>query len=349
MKALVTGASGHIGSHVVRSAIDAGMKPIAFVREKSDRRALAGLDVETRTGDILDQASLVRACEGVDVLFHVAAVYKNFTPNPDDIIKPAIEGTKNAIAAARAAGVKRLVYTSTGATMGFTPDPKRPITEDDFLETAATPYIRAKIEAEKVVREAAKSDGLEIVILNPSGVFGPRDYRIGPATRAIIGLLQGDPTFFYVGVTDVRDVGRAHVLAAEKGKHGRRYLVVGDTVSPAQVRDAYGRIAGIKPPTFAPPRFLLNFLAGRMEKQALATGGDANLTRDMLKDALGKHLAYDGSRSKSELGMTYRPAEEVIRDTIRWLLFMGALKPKVDAKVRKAMGAAAEPDADWTK
>ena len=349
MKALVTGANGHIGSHVVRAALDAGMKPIAFVREKADRRGLAGLDVEVRTGDILDRASLARACEGVDVLFHVAAVYKNFSANPDDILRPAVEGTKNAIAAARAAGVKRLVYTSTGATVGFAADPKSALTEDDFLETAETPYIRGKIEAEKVVREAAKENGLEIVILNPSGVFGPRDYRLGPATRGIVGLLQGDPAFLHMCITDVRDVGKAHVLAAQKGEHGRRYLVVGDVMSPVQLRDAYGRLTGIKPATFTPPRFLLNFLAGRMEKQAAATGGDANLTRALVKDAIGRHLVYAGSRSRTELGMTYRGGEDVIRDAVRWALFTGALKPKVDAKVRRAMGAAAEPDPDWTK
>jgi len=305
--------------------------------------------VEVRTGDILDQASLTRACEGVDVLFHVAAVHRNFSPNPDDIIRPAVEGTKNAIAAARAAGVKRLVYTSSGATVGFTADPNHALGEDDFLDTAAHAYTRAKIEAEKVAREEAKSEGLEIVILNPSGVFGPRDYRITPATRGIVGILQGDPIFFHLHVTDVRDLGKAHVLAAEKGKHGRRYIIVGDHVSPVQVRDMYAKISGIRPATFQPPRFLANFLAGRMEKTATATGGDAGLTRGMVTDNFGRHLVYDGSRARSELGVTCRPAEECTRDTIRWLLFMGALKPKVDAKIRKVMGAAAEPDPDWTK
>ena len=166
---------------------------------------------------------------------------------------------------------------------------------------------------------------------------------------AIVGVLQGDPAFLHMCVTDVRDVGRAHVLAAQKGEHGRRYLVVGDVMSPAQLRDAYGRIAGVTPATFTPPRFLLNFLAGRMEKVAAATGGDANLTRALVKDAVGKHLVYEGSRSRAELGATYRGGDEVIRDALRWVLFMGALKPKVDAKVRRAMGAAAEPDPDWTK
>ena len=346
MKALVTGGNGHIGCHVVRSAIDAGITPIAFVREKSDRRGLAGLDVEVRTGDLLDAASLARACEGVELLFHVGAVHRNFSANPDDIVRPAVEGTKNAIAAARSAGIRRIVYTSTGATIGFTSDPKRPLTEDDFLETAASPYTRAKIEAEKVARAC---DDVEMVILNPSGVFGPRDYRITPATRGVVGLLGGDPAFLHLHLTDVRDVGRAHVLAAQKGKPGRRYIVVGDVVSPEQTRDGFAEIAGVKPATFTPPRFVARFLAGRMEKRAAKSGGDAGLTRAIVEDNLGKHLVYDGTRARSELGMTYRAAHDVLRDAIRWLLFIDALPPKVAKKVRAKMGPTADPDADWVR
>jgi dihydroflavonol-4-reductase len=347
MKALVTGANGHIGSHVVRAALGAGMKPVAFVRQGADMRGLAGLDVEVRTGDILDAASLERACAGIEVLFHVAAAHRNFAADPEDIVKPAVVGTRNAIAAARAAKVPRVVYTSTGATVGFTDDPKRALTEEHFLEKAAHPYSRAKIEAERVALESAGKGGVEVVILNPSGVFGPRDHRLTPATRAIVGILQGDPLFLHLSLTDVRDVASAHVLAAQRGAPGRRYLVVGEPQTPAAVRDMLVRLAGIKPPLFQPPRWLARFMAGRMEKKALATGGDAPLTRAMVEDNIGRHLVYDGSRARKELGATFRGPEEVLRDTIRWLLFVDALKPRVAAKVRSTMGPAAEPDPDW--
>src|SRR5581483_2238912 len=228
MKVLVTGANGHIGNHVVRSALAAGMTPVAFVRPNADRRAIADLDVEVRTGDILDEASVKKAMDGIELVFHVAAAHKNFAADPSAITDPAIKGTRNVAVAMRAAGVKRMVYTSTAATIGFTSDPNKPLAEDHFLETTINPYVRGTIDAEKI----ALDSGVETVVVNPSGVFGPRDYRITPATRAIVGILQGDPIFFSVCVTDVRDVGAAHVLAATKGKPGRRYLLTGQAVSP---------------------------------------------------------------------------------------------------------------------
>ncbi len=123
----------------------------------------------------------------------------------------------NVLEAARAAGVRRVLYTSTAATVGLTADPARALTEDDFVEAAEAPYMRAKIEAERAARAATV---LDVVILNPSGVFGPRDYRITPSSRAIVGALQGDPMFLHFCVTDVRDVASAHVLAATKGQEG---------------------------------------------------------------------------------------------------------------------------------
>jgi dihydroflavonol-4-reductase len=348
MKALVTGANGHIGGQVVRAALRAGMQPIAFVRPNADRRALAGLDVEVRMGDILDLESLKRGCDGVEVLFHVAAPHRQFAVDAADITRPTVEGTRNAIAAARATHVRRVVYTSTGATVGYTADPKRPLTESDFLATAAAPYARGKIEAERVALEEAERGDLEVVVVNPSATFGPRDHRLTPASRAIVGLLQGDPAFLHLCISDVRDVGAGHVLAATKGRSGRRYLLVGDPKSPAEVRDMLGRLTGIRPATFLPPRFVLKFLAARMEKRAAKSGGDAPLTRAIVEDNFGRHLVYDGARAWAELGATFRPAEDTLRDAIRWLLFVGALKPSVVAKVRRAMGAAAEPDADWS-
>ncbi|HEY3358537.1 MAG TPA: NAD-dependent epimerase/dehydratase family protein [Polyangia bacterium] len=347
MRALVTGATGHIGGHVVRACLAAGIEPVAFARPGSDRRALAGLDVELREGDLLDAASLRRACAGVEVVFHVASPHRNFTPDPDTIMRPAVDGTRNVLAAARAAGVRRVVVTSSGATVGFTADPSRPLDERAFLETARSVYSRAKIAAEALARAEAQKDGLEIVTTNPSGVFGPRDHRVTPATAALVGLLQGDPAFLAVCVTDVRDVAAGHVLAAQKGRHGQRYLLTGDVATPPALAEMFQRLAGVKPATFRPPRFLLSFLAGRMEKKAAAAGTDAPLTRAQVEDVFGRHLAYDSTRARRELGATFRPPADVLRDAFRWLLFLDALKPKVAAKVRAALGEHAAPDPDW--
>jgi dihydroflavonol-4-reductase len=349
MRALVTGANGHIGSHVVRRCLADGIEPVAFVRPGADLRALAGVDVERRTGDVLDADSVRRACEGVELVFHLASPHRNYAPDPEAIVRPAVEGTKNVFAAARAAGVRRVVVTSSGAAVGFTDDPSKPLDETAFLASAKSAYTRSKIEAEAVARKEAEAGGLEVVITNPSGVFGPRDYRITPASAALRGLLQGDPSFLGVCATDVRDVAACHVLAARKGRPGQRYLVTGDGLSPAALSALFAKLAGVKPPTFRPPRFLLSFLAGRMEKAAAAAGTDAPVTRDAIADVFGRHLLYDSTRARTELGATFRPAEDVLRDAFRWLLFIDALKPGVAAKVRATLGDRAAPDADWTR
>jgi dihydroflavonol-4-reductase len=347
MKALVTGANGHIGSHILRAARSGGIEPIAFVRPGSDRRAMLDLDVEVREGDLRDADSVERAMSGVEVVFHAGAVHRNWAADHDDILRPAIDGTRNVLLGARKRGVRRIVLTSSGATVGFTPDPRKALDESSYLKHVESPYARSKIEAEAVARE--EGEGLEVVTVNPSGVFGPRDYRLTPATRAIMGLVQGDPAFFHVCITDVRDVAEGHVLAATRGHAGERYLLTGDPCSPEIVRKHLQALAGVSPPLFRPPRFLAWLLAWGMERKAGKTGGDAGLTRAMVADNFGRHLVYDSSRARRQLGVSFRAAREVLRDTLRWLLFVDALTPKAAGKVRAALGSEVAPDADWER
>lgn len=349
MKLFVTGATGHIGNNVVRAAVDAGHEVIAFARPKADRRGLSGVACEVREGDLLDAASVERAMQGAGAVLHVGAVHRNMTANPDDIVRPAVEGTRAVLDAAEKLGVRRVVLTSSGATVGFAKDPTKPLDESSHQERTKSAYIRGKVEQEKLALERAKAGRVEVVVLNPSGVFGPRDYKPTPATKAVVSLLQGDPLFFAVCTTDVRDVARAHLLALDKGTSGERYIVTGDNLTPKEASALYEEVGGVRLSTFRPPGFLLRFLVGRMEKKALADGSDPATTRDALWDVDGGHLVYDATKSKEQLGMTYRPARDVVRDTLRWLLFVDALAPKVAAKVRAKLGDAAAPDADWTK
>ena len=349
MNVLVTGANGHIGNHVVRACLAAGMKPAAMVRPGSDRRALAGLDVEIREGDIVDAASVDRAVHDVEIVFHVAAVHRNWSSDESTFMRPAVEGTRNVLDAAKRAGVRRVVCTSSGATVGFASDPSHPLDESATNAGGKNVYTRAKIAGEGVALEAARERGQDVVITNPSGVFGPRDYRLTPATRGIIGLLQGDPSFFALCFTDVRDVAQGHVLAATKGRSGERYVLTGDMLLPPQVCELFAKETGIRPRAMLPPKFLLRWIAGAAERRARKTGEDAAVTRDAVDDVYGRHLAYDATRARSELGATFRPAGDVLRDAVRWVLFMDALKPKVAARARAAMGAAAAPDPDWTR
>jgi dihydroflavonol-4-reductase len=209
--------------------------------------------------------------------------------------------------------------------------------------------VQAKLASEQLVLAAHAAGVVDAVVVNPSGVLGPRDHRLTPATRAILGALHGDPLFLHLCLTHVQDVARGTVLAAQKGKGGQRYLLTGQPQSPAQLRALFSRNAGVRPATFTPPRFLLNFLAGRMEKKARTTGEDAGLTRASLDDVWGKHLAYDSTRARDELGATFVPAEQTLRDTLRWLLFKDAVKPGPAARVRAALGEAAAPEASWVQ
>lgn len=347
MKALVTGANGHIGSQVVRACINSGMEPVACVRESSDLRGLAGLDLETRHADLLDKAAIARAMKGVELVFHVAAAHRNFAVDTNDIIAPAVDGTRNVLSAARNAGVSRVVYCSSGATVGFTDDPSVALNESHFLEKAASPYVRGKIEAEKLALKVAEEGDLDVVIVNPSGVFGPLDYRVTPASSALVGLLQGDPAFMAVCVTDVRDVAQGHILAAQKGKSGQRYLLAGSPLQPKALSDTFAELSSIRPKVMRPPRFLVRILAGFAERKVAKKGGDAPITKALLEDAWGRHLVYDSSLAKDELAWKVRSPTEALRDAFRWLLFIGALKPKVAKRVRQALGESADPDEAW--
>ena len=349
LRILVTGATGHIGSHVVRAVLDAGSTPIAFVRPRSDRRALDGVSCEIREGDLLDAASVDRAMNGVDAVMHVGAVHRNHTQSADLMVRPAVEGTRAVLDAAEKHGVRRVIVTSSGATVGFAKDPSRPLDETAFQQRMTSSYIRAKVQQEQLALARAKQGGLEVVVLNPSGVFGPRDYRLTPATRALIGLLHGDPAFIAVCMTDVRDVARAHVLALEGARSGERYLITGDTALPKQVAALFDQVGGVRPLAFAPPAFLLRFIVGRGERKAAKDGSDPPATRDQLDDLDGGHVVYDSTRSKRELGMTYRTGKDTLTDAFRWLLFVNALKPRVAAKVRAKLGAAAAPERDWKR
>jgi dihydroflavonol-4-reductase len=347
MRVLVTGANGHIGCNVVRACMAQGMEPVAFVRPKSDRRGLTGVDVEVREGDLLDPASITRAVAGTEIVFHVGAVHRNWAPEEDRISRPAVDGTRHVLDAARRAGVRHVVCTSTAATVGFAADPAKPLDERASLDDSSMMYVRAKLAAEKVALAAAAEGGMDVVVVNPSGVFGPLDYRVTPATRAIVGLLQGDPMFFAVSITDVRDVAAGHVLAATKGASGKRYLLTGEVVLPKDGAALFKELGGVKPPTIKPPRFVARWIASSAVKKALKTGDDAAVTPEMIDMAMTGHLAYDARRARNELGATFRPARDVLHDTFRWLIYVGALKPRVAAKVRATLGARAAPDPSW--
>jgi dihydroflavonol-4-reductase len=285
--------------------------------------------------------------DGVDAVVHTGAVHRNFSVDPESIVRAARDGTRNVLEAASGAGVRRVVVTSTAATIGFALSPEHPLTESTRLTSARSPYLRGKLEAEAVALDTARASSLEVVVLNPSGIFGALDYRITPATRALIGLLSGDPAALAVSVTDVRDVAEAHVRAVERGTNGQRYLVTGETLAPRALSALFKELAGVRPLPFRPPGFLLHAAAALAERKARREGTDAPLTRALLHDLAGGHLAYDSTRSRVDLGVHYRSPREVLLQAFRWLLHVNALAPKVAVRLRGALGSAHVSDPDW--
>ena len=225
MKTLITGASGFVGSALLRQLIQAEHEVRALVRPNSDRRNLAGLSVEIVTGDLNDRASLGRALAGCNALFHVAADYRLWVPRPKEIYKTNVDGTLNIMLAAAKAGVERIVYTSSVATLGLTSDgsaadEKTPVTLADIIDH----YKRSKFLAEAEVRRLVDEQGLPAVIVNPSTPIGPRDVKCTPTGRMILHAASGRmPAYVDTGLNlvHVDDVAMGHLLAFEHGKIGQ--------------------------------------------------------------------------------------------------------------------------------
>ncbi|TNF37881.1 MAG: NAD-dependent epimerase/dehydratase family protein [Deltaproteobacteria bacterium] len=333
-RALVTGANGHVGVNLVRAARDAGYAVVALVRPTSDLRGLDGVDVEVRRGDILDPASLRAAAEGCDVLFHAAAAHKTWSRDPArEILAPAVEGTRNAVEAAAAAGVRRVVYTSSSNTIGFSRGPT-PLSEADHADPAAyrVPYVKAKIAAERAAFETAARLGVDLVALNPTGIMGPGDHRITPTTAHAVGLFNGAAPVFAAGgvnLVDARDVARAHVLAAERGRPGERYLVGGDNLTWSEVADHVAALTGRRPKVLRLGRRPLTAIGAVLELAARVTGKPPALSRAVIADGLDRFIWFDSGKARRELGFEPADGGAVLRATLRWLLGTGHIKEQV--------------------
>jgi dihydroflavonol-4-reductase len=334
---LVTGANGHLGANLVRAALARGDEVRALVRRGSDVRGLRGTTAEVVRGNVLDEGSLVPAMVGCATVLHAAAVYKNWARDPDEIVRPAVAGTRRVLEAAKKAGVRRVVVTSSNATIGYPSDPDHPLDESSFMREPKSAYIRAKCESEALALALGPELGVEVVVVNPCGIIGRHDWRVTPTMRAIRDVVNGGPIVLAVALTDVRDVAAGHLLAADRGAPGRRYLLSGDNLTPSQQADAFARLLGRRPKTFAPPALLLRGLAFAQETAARLGGREPELTRDILDDVAGGCLVYDSTRARTELGWTARPGAEAIEDAVRWLLFIDAVKPAIARRLRASL------------
>jgi len=319
---LVTGGTGFVGAAVVRALLDQGRAVRALARPDSDRRNLDGLDIEIVDGDLRDPASLARAVTGTDQVFHVAADYRLWVRRPADLYEANVDGSRALIRAAAEAGARRIVYTSSVAVLatakpGAPADEDTPVTVDNMIGH----YKRSKFLAEEAVM-AEVSSGAPVVIVNPSTPVGPRDIKPTPTGRLIRDAAAGKlPAYVDTGlnVVHVDDVAAGHLLAAQKGASGRRYILGGENLS---LRDILGLIAaasGRKPPKVRLPRRPLFPLAWASEALARVTRTETEplLTADGLKMA-GKLMWFSSARAEAELGYTHRPASAAIQDAVEW-------------------------------
>jgi dihydroflavonol-4-reductase len=326
-RALVTGASGFVGSAVARQLIAAGWQVRALARPTSPRTNLdlPGLDVVA--GDMRDEASVGAAMAGADAVFHVAADYRLWARDPEEIVRNNREGTRVVMQAAKAAGVPRVVYTSSVATLrlhddGTPSDETEPLTP----ETAIGAYKRSKVVAERLVEDMVR-DGLPAVIVNPSTPIGPRDVKPTPTGRIIVEAAMGRmPAFLDTGLNlvHVDDVAAGHLSAFDKGRIGERYILGGEDMSLAAMLALIASEVGRKPPTVRLPRGPLFPLAYAAEAIASITGREPFITVDGLKMAKYR-MFFSSAKARRELGYTARPAAEAVRDAIQWFRRAGML------------------------
>jgi dihydroflavonol-4-reductase len=320
MKALVTGATGFIGSSVVRELLKDGVKVRVLVRESSDTRGLDGLDVEKAYGDVRDSDAVKSALKGCDVLYHGAALYAFWAPGNKAFYDINVEGTKIVLNAALEQGVGRVVYTSSIVAVG-SHGADKPASEDaEFnLWDTGDHYARSKHLAEV---EAMKffEKGLPVVVVNPAMVIGIRDIKPTPSGKMIIDIVNRKmPGYIDGGINlvDVEDVARGHILAAEKGRIGERYILGNENMSVSDYFKLIGEIAGVEPPRLKipyPAAILLGhgyqFVANIIKKPPV-------LTAPMVRTG-SKYAYYDSSKAVTELGFSQTPIKTTVEKAINW-------------------------------
>ena len=330
MTVLVTGATGFVGAAVARRLLARGMAVRVLVRPRSDRRNIAGLPVEAVEGDLRDAASLERALAGCRSLFHVAADYRLWTPRPDELYQTNVEGTRSLLRAAKAAGLERVVYTSSVATLGLNrdgspADERTPVVLEDMIGH----YKRSKFLAEQEVRRLIDEDGLPAVIVNPSTPVGPRDVKPTPTGRMIVEAARGRmPAFVETGLNlaHVDDVAEGHVLALERGRIGERYVLGGRDMSLSEILAEIAVLAGRRPPRLRLPHGLVLPVAVLAETWARLTRGAAPFVTVAGVQMARKRMFFSSAKAEQELGYRARPAEAAIRDAYDWFSRHGYLQ-----------------------
>ncbi|HTR02574.1 MAG TPA: hopanoid-associated sugar epimerase [Thermoanaerobaculia bacterium] len=317
---LVTGGTGFVGSHVVRALLEKGGRVRCLARPGSRRDNLAGLDVEIAEGDLTDPASLERALGGVATLYHVAADYRLWTRDPEELYRANAGGTENVLAAAAKAGVSRVVYTSSVAALG--------LTDDGSPATETTPVVRdriighykkSKYDAECVAERWA-ARGLPVVIVNPSTPIGEGDIKPTPTGQMIVDFMSRRmPAYVDTGLNlvDVRDVAAGHLLAAERGRPGERYILGNRNMTLKEILDRLAAITGLPAPRTRLPHWVPLSAAAVATGIARVTGKPPRFSLESVR--MSTHRMYfDASKAVRELGLPQTPVEQALSRAVAW-------------------------------
>jgi len=337
VKALVTGASGFVGAALARTLLAAGWQVRALVRAGSDRRNLQALTLETVIGDLTDPPSLRRAVEGCDAVFHAAADYRLWVPNPQSMYYVNVDGTRNLLDAAHRAGVARIVYTSSVACVGLPAD-GGPGTEQTPVSLAdmVGHYKRSKFLAEQVALEAA-ARGVPVVIVNPAAPVGPRDLKPTPTGQMVLDAALGrTPAYVDTGlnVVHVDDVAVGHVLAFHHGRVGERYILGGENLPLRTILVEITGLAGRAPPRLRLPHSVVLPIAYVAEGLARLRGKPTRVTVDSVRMAR-KRMYFSSEKAERELGYRFRPARLAFEDALGWFREEGYLPRSGRAAAQK--------------
>ena len=325
MSALLTGATGFVGGHLARALLDHGVQVRCLVRESSRRDALEGLAVELAPGDLRDGESVRGAMQGCTVVYHCAADYRLYVPDPEQMYASNVEGTRNVMQAAADCGVERVVYTSTVGVLGLNPDgapadERTPVSLEDMVGH----YKRSKFLAQKVVEEWV-ARGLPVVIVNPSAPVGERDLKPTATGQMIVDFIEGKMLAYVesgLNLVDVRDVARGHILAAEKGRVGEKYILGNCNMTLKEIFDALAKLTGLPSPRVKLPHWIPLAVAAVDTALSRLLGRRPRLAIDAVR--LSRHtMFFDTGKAVRELGLIPKPVEPALERAVNWFTEQG--------------------------
>lgn len=329
MKTLVTGATGFVGSAIVRELLKDGVEVKALVRQTSNTKNIEGLDLERTTGDVRDVESMRTALKGCDVLYHAAALFANWAPNQKLFHDINVEGTRIVLSAALEQGVNKVVYTSSVAAVGYREDRAPSDETTEFNRGTVSQYVETKrlgeLEAMKIYKK-----GLPLVIVNPSGVIGMRDTRPTPSGDLIVKTLNKRmPGYVKAGLNFVfvEDVARGHILAAKKGRLGERYILGNQNMTVKDFLDLVANAGGVEPPN-CKLSYPVALSMAYVSKVVSAITRKAPLVAMSTARNIGKYAYYDSSKAIKELGMPQTPIKTAVEQAVNWFWENGYVKSR---------------------